>query len=81
MTGDVQVSLVTALCILVLAVASKWILNVELDFVSQYAPVWVYFVYIISRNRDKESHRRPRFWSAAIVLVTVAVIAVYSFTL
>jgi len=81
MTGDVQVSLVTALCILVLAVASKWILNVELDFVSQYAPVWVYIAYIISRNRDGESQTRPRFWSAAIVLVTVAVLAVYSFAL
>jgi hypothetical protein len=81
MTGDVQVSLVTALCILVLAVASKWMLHVELDFVSQYAPVWVHIVYIISRNNDGESHRRPRPWSAAIVLVTVAVIVVHLFAL
>jgi hypothetical protein len=79
MTGDVQVSLVTALCIRVLAVASKWILHTELDFVSQYAPVWVYIVYIISRSRDEESHRQPKFWSVAILLVTVAVIAVYWF--
>jgi hypothetical protein len=81
MTSDVQVSLVTAFCILVLAAASKWILNVELDIVSQYASVWIYFAYIISRDRDAESHSRPRFWSAAIVLVTVAVVAVYSFAL
>jgi hypothetical protein len=81
MAGDVQVSLVTALCILLLAVASKWMLSVDLDFVSQYSPVWVYIVYIISRTGDEESHRRPQFWSAAIILVTVAVIAVYSFAL
>lgn len=81
MAGDVQVSLVTGLCILVLAAASKWMLSVGLDFVSQYAPVWVYIAYILSRDSDEKSDRRPRFWSAAIVLVTVAVIAVYSFAL
>jgi hypothetical protein len=56
-------------------------LSVDLDFVSQYAPVWVYIVYIISPDRDEESRRRPRFWAAAIILVTVAVIAVYWFVL
>ncbi|KPL22276.1 MAG: hypothetical protein AMJ93_07585 [Anaerolineae bacterium SM23_84] len=81
MTGDVQVSLVTGLCILVLAVASKWIVHAELDFVSQYAPVWVYIAYILSPSRDEESHRRSKFWSVAIILVTLAVIAVYSFAL
>jgi hypothetical protein len=78
MTGEVQVSLVTAVCILALAVASKWIVHTELDFVSQYAPVWIYIVYIISRGRNEESERQPKFWSLAIIFVTLAVIAVYA---
>ena len=79
-SDDVVVSLVTGACILVLAVVSKYILEVELDFVSQYGPVWMYIAYIIMKDSAKDSTggRRALFWSTAIILVTVAILVVYA---
>ena len=47
LSDEVKVSLVTAVCILALAIVSKNILNVQLDFISLYGPVMVFIVYII----------------------------------
>jgi hypothetical protein len=78
MANDLAVSLVTAVCILALAVVPKWILDVQLDVISQYAPVWVYIVYVISRGRGSQACRNPRYWSLAIALVTLAVLVIYA---
>ena len=80
LSDDLMVSLVTGACILVLAVVSKYVLDVELDFVSQYGPVWMYIAYIIMKDSAKDSAggRRVLFWSTAIILVTVAILAVYA---
>jgi hypothetical protein len=76
---DILVSAVTAVCLLALAGISKGILNVQLDFVSLYSPVWVYMAYVITRNKKKKSDIccSPLFWSVAVTLVTVAVLVVY----
>ena len=78
MGNDLAVSLVTAVCILALAVIPKWILDVQLDFISQYAPVWVYIVYVITRGRESQARRKARYWSLAIALVTLAVLVIYA---
>jgi hypothetical protein len=39
--AEAKVSLVTAICIVALAVISKNALHVQLDFVSLYGPVWI----------------------------------------
>jgi hypothetical protein len=80
LSNNVKVSLVTAVCILVLAVISRKIINVQLDFVSLYGPVWVYMAYIISRDKTKKSKicSSPLFWSLAIIFVTLAVLIVYA---
>jgi len=39
LAGEVKVSLVTATYILALAIISKNILHMQLDFISQYVPV------------------------------------------
>lgn len=80
LSSDLKVSLVTAICILVLAVVAKKVLNVELDFISQYGPVWLYIVYIITRDKQKESKvcSSPLFWSLAIIFATLAILALYA---
>ena len=78
LTGDLTVSLVTAACILALAIVSKYFLDVELDFVSQYGPVWIYIVYIIGRDEARRSKRSTLLWSATIIVATVAIMVVYA---
>jgi len=71
---------VTAVCILALAVISKYVINVELDFISQYGPVWIFIAYIITRDKAGKSRTcsSPLFWSLAIVFVTIAILVVYA---
>jgi hypothetical protein len=75
---EVKVSLVTAACILVLAIISKGF-SLQLDFISQYAPSWTFVVYIITRDQAKKCSHETLYWSVAIVAVTAAVLALYSF--
>jgi hypothetical protein len=75
--GDrqVRVALMTAAALLVQAVVAKNVLDVELDFVSQYGALWVFLVFLLSGKRDRVSELGT---DAVIVLVTVAVLALYA---
>ena len=76
---EIKVALVTAACILGMAIITKNVLNVQLDFISQYAPSWVFIVYIITRGQAKKYSHEALYWSIAIMAVTIAVLALYSF--
>jgi hypothetical protein len=75
--GDPQlrVALVTAAALLVPAVVAKNVLDVELDFVSHFGALWVFLVFLWSGKRDRVSELGT---DAVIVLVTVAVLALYA---
>ncbi len=79
-SNEIKVSLVTAVCILVLAVISRKVINVQLDFVSLYGPVWIYIAYIISKDKTRKSKTcsSPLFWSLAIILATLAILVLYA---
>ena len=79
-SDDIKVSLVTAVCILALAIVSKNILNTKLDFISLYGPVWMFILYIITKDNVKKSKTcsNPLFWSLGIIVVTLAILLVYS---
>ncbi len=81
MKDEVKVSLVTAVCILALAIIPKNVLNVQLDFITLYGPVWVYIAYIITKDNVKKSKicSSSLFWSLAIIFVTLAILALYAF--
>jgi len=74
LSDEVKVSLVTAVCILALAVISKEVLHMQLDFVSQYAPLWMFIAYIIVKDKCKN----PFFWSLAIILITSAILILHA---
>ncbi len=78
LSDEIKVSLVTAVCVLGLSIISKKIIQVELDFMTQYGPVWVFIVYIITNDKAKNSNN-PIIWSGIIILVTVAILVLYSF--
>ncbi len=75
--GDpqVRVALVTAVCLLAQAVIAKNVLDVELDFMSQTAPMWAFIAYLVSGLRDRTSEIA---FTIFIVLVTVAVLVLYA---
>ena len=75
--GDPQVvvSLVAAACLLVEAVIAKNVIDVELDFFSQFVPMWIFLAYLVSGVRD----RRSEFaFIAVIILATAAVLVLYA---
>ena len=72
---QVRVALVTAVCLLAQAVVAKNVLDVELDVMSQMAPMWVFIAYLVSGRRDRTSGIA---FTIAIVLVTAAVLVLYA---
>ena len=73
---QVRVALVAAACLLAEAVIAKNVLDVELDFMSQTAPMWVFIVYLLSGLRDRKS---AITFMVTIVLVTAAILILYAF--
>jgi len=80
LSDELKISIVTAICILLLAIVSKNILSVHLDFISLYGPVWVYIAYIITKDNIIKSKLccSALFWSLAIIVVTLAILLVYA---
>jgi len=71
----VAVSLVAAACVLVEAVIAKNVIAVELDFFSQFAPLWIFIAYLVSGLRDRTSEIA---FIAVIILATVAILVLYA---
>jgi hypothetical protein len=75
MRPELLLSLVVAACLLVQAVVAKNVLDVELDFFSQFAALWVYIAYLVTGLRDRSSSIAFAF---AAIGVTAAVLALYA---
>ena len=80
LVSEVRVSLVAAICVLALAIISKYVINAELDFVSQYGPVWIFIAYIGTKSKKAKSRicDSSLFWSLAMIFVTVAILLIYA---
>lgn len=79
LVDEVKVALVTAACVLGIAVIFKNVLHVQADLVVSNSPVYLFIVYIITRGQVKNSKcDEPLYWSLAILLVTLMVIGVYA---
>ena len=75
--GDAQVrlALLTAIALVLQAVIAKNVIDVEIDFMSQFAALWVFIVFQISGLRDRRSELA---FAAAIVSLTAAVLVLYA---
>ena len=72
---QVTVSLVAAACLLLEAVIAKNVIDLELDFFSQFAPMWIFIAYLVSGLRDRTSEIA---FSAVIILATAAILVLYA---
>ena len=71
----VGIALLAAAALLVEAVVAKNVLDVRLDFISQFAALWVLLAFQVSGHRDRLAEVTA---AVAIVLATVAVLVVYA---
>lgn len=74
---EVRPAILTAVVLLAQAVIAKNVLDVELDIVSQFAPLYVYIAYQVSQLRTRSAELA---FEATIVLVSVAVLLLYATT-
>lgn len=76
---EVKVALVTAACILSIAIIFKNVLHVQADFMVSNGPVYLLIVYLITRGQAKKSKcDKPLYWSLAIIFVTLLTIILYA---
>ena len=72
---QVTVSLVAAACLLAEVVIAKNVIDVELDFFSQFVPLWIFIAYLVSGLRDRRSEIA---FIAVMVLATAAILVLYA---
>jgi hypothetical protein len=76
---EIKVALVTAACIILLAVVFKNIIRADVDFLIINSPSYIFIAYIVTWGQKKESKcSSPLYWSLAIAAVTLAVILIYA---
>ncbi|MBU7025715.1 MAG: hypothetical protein HXS48_02145 [Theionarchaea archaeon] len=79
LADEVKVALVTAACVLGIAVIFKNVLHVQADFIVSNGPFYLFIVYLITRAQAKKSKcDNPLYWSAAIIFVALVTIALYA---
>ncbi|KAF5427234.1 hypothetical protein C5S42_05490 [Candidatus Methanomarinus sp.] len=78
MRDEVKVSIVAAICTFGLAVIFKNVLHEELNLITMFSPVILYLVYTWSMN-VKSKFNTVNVWMGTIVIVTIAIIALYAF--
>lgn len=71
----VTVALVAAACLLVEAVIARNVIDGELDFFSQFAPLWIFIAYLVSGLHDRTSEIA---FIAVIILATAANLVLYA---
>ncbi len=70
-----RVALVAATCLLGEAIIAKNVLNVKLDYFSQFAALWIFTAYFAAGLRDRTATLATML---ASVLATVAVLLLYA---
>jgi hypothetical protein len=72
---QVRLSLLAAVALLVEAVVAKNVLDVRLDFLSQFAPLWIYIGFQFTGQRDRLAEIAT---AAAMIGVTTAILVLYA---
>jgi len=78
MRDEVKVSVVAAICTFGLAVVFKNVLHEALNLITMISPVITFLVYTWSKDVESK-YNTANVWMSAIVIVTIAIIALYAF--
>ncbi len=75
--GDsrVRIALLAAFAILAEVVLARKVLDVDLNFVAQLAPMWVFVAFKLSGRRDRPTEIAA---AVAVVVATAVVLTVYA---
>jgi len=75
---EIAVALVTAVCVIGLAVVFKNVFNLNAPFLfSIAAPIYPFIVYLISRTTVQKLKHETLLWSAIIILVSAFTLLLY----
>ena len=75
---EIAVALVTAVCVIGLAIAFKNVFNVNVPFLSSIAtPIYPFIVYLITRPTIQRFKHETLLWSVVIALVSVFTLLLY----
>jgi len=75
---EIAVALVTAVCVIGLAIAFKNVFNVNVPFLfSTPVPLYLFIVYMITRPTVQRFKHETLLWSAVIALVSVFTLLLY----
>ncbi len=79
LSDEVKVALVTAACVLGIAISFKNVLHVQADFIVSNGPFYLFIVYLITRDQAKKSkYDKPLYWSLTIIFVTLFTVILYA---
>ena len=79
LANEVKVALVAAVCLLGMVIVFKNVLHIQVGFMILNSPLWLYVLYIITREQTKKLKSETLYWSLAIIFVTLATIILYAF--
>ena len=78
LADEIKVALVTAACVLSIAILFKKVLHIQADFLVSNSPSYLFIIYIITRGQAKKSKfDKPLYWSLAIIFVTLLTIILH----
>jgi hypothetical protein len=90
-TDKAKVAVVTAACLIGLTVVLKNVLNIPADVLSRdiivYIIIYLGFIFVLNFQEEapqetttrRRAYDSPWFWSAVIIGMTLAILAVYAF--
>jgi len=76
--NQAKVGLVTVICLLCQGYIFTYLLHVQPNPVISFVPLLPYIAYIYARGRRAWNYKRPLYWMAAVVALTVLDIAPFA---
>ena len=75
---EVKVAMVTAACLLAIAILFRNVIHRSVDMLVAIGPFYLFFVYLLTRGQAKKSGGGAIVaWNVVIVLVTFLIIIIY----
>ncbi|NYT02249.1 MAG: hypothetical protein GKC10_05795 [Methanosarcinales archaeon] len=77
--NQTKIALATAACLVAQGYAFDFILKVQPHTLVIFSPLILYIGYLIFRARIDPQYQNPLYWIAAVVVLTLSNLGMYSF--